>query len=336
MMKNAAPETKTLWRQDGLSPRRPLWGAAVAGCLLLSACSGDGLFGGSSDTDELARQPDGLIADKARAGYDQASSGASSGSERGASGRRQPNTRYALAEPKTEPKAEVKAEPKAAPIEQQPVQAPAGMESQAPAPLAAAVEPPASPEPTALAPEPVPTAPPEPFIPYVPVATGCTDDLGTTVIGGSAGDSRVFVQPDDPSRCGGGAAVRGGVSPIAGAQNTTLVATIQFPSSSSSLSPADRTVLKDVVRLYRQQGGAVRVVGHASARTANMSESRHNEANYDVSQRRAEAVGQALVALGVPAGQVYVTAAADIQPAYQEVMPSGEAGNRRAEVYLDR
>jgi len=32
---------------------------------------------------------------------------------------------------------------------------------------------------------------------------------------------------------------------------------------------------------------------------------------------------------------MYVGAVADNEPVYYEVMPSGEAGNRRAEIYID-
>jgi flagellar motor protein MotB len=32
---------------------------------------------------------------------------------------------------------------------------------------------------------------------------------------------------------------------------------------------------------------------------------------------------------------IVVSAMADEQPVYHEVMPSGEAGNRRAEIYID-
>jgi len=53
-----------------------------------------------------------------------------------------------------------------------------------------------------------------------------------------------------------------------------------------------------------------------------------------MSMRRAQRVAQALDALGVPARILQVQARADRDPIYHEVMPSGAAGNRRAEIYL--
>jgi flagellar motor protein MotB len=50
---------------------------------------------------------------------------------------------------------------------------------------------------------------------------------------------------------------------------------------------------------------------------------------------RANAVARALVRMGVPASEVSVAARADNEPVYYEFMPAGEAGNRRAEIYLD-
>ncbi len=112
------------------------------------------------------------------------------------------------------------------------------------------------------------------------------------------------------------------------------VATIQFADGSSRLSGADREILRQVVALQRQRGSQVRVVGHASSRTANMTQSRHRMVNLDISSARANAVVRELVRLGADSGKVSQAAVADRSPAYFEVMPSGEAGNRRAEIYF--
>jgi flagellar motor protein MotB len=50
---------------------------------------------------------------------------------------------------------------------------------------------------------------------------------------------------------------------------------------------------------------------------------------------RADIVAKLLMQYGVPASKLIVIAQADSQPIYHEFMPSGEAGNRRAEIYLD-
>jgi flagellar motor protein MotB len=94
-------------------------------------------------------------------------------------------------------------------------------------------------------------------------------------------------------------------------------------------------ILRKVTALYRQRGGTIRIVGHASSRTRNMSTDRHMSVNYRISVERASAVARELAKLGVPSEMIIVSAMADEQPVYHEVMPSGEAGNRRAEIYID-
>lgn len=114
-----------------------------------------------------------------------------------------------------------------------------------------------------------------------------------------------------------------------------LAATIPFGHGSSRLTGGDMTVLRDVVDQYAKVGGAITVVGHASSRTGEMSAVEHKLANFDVSVRRAQAVAAALMKLGVPAKALFVGAVSDSEPVYREVMPSGEAYNRRTEIFLN-
>lgn len=116
--------------------------------------------------------------------------------------------------------------------------------------------------------------------------------------------------------------------------NSTRVATIQFGNGSDALDANDRKILSDVVRLQQQSNGVIRVVGHASQRTQNMEPSQHALTNLRVSERRANKVAQILTQMGVSSDQVLVAAVGDNEPVFLEVMPSGEAGNRRAEIYL--
>jgi outer membrane protein OmpA-like peptidoglycan-associated protein len=111
---------------------------------------------------------------------------------------------------------------------------------------------------------------------------------------------------------------------------------VYFGNGSSQLSDADRQVLFQVVQLQRIQGGVLRIIGHASQRTGNMDALAQNEVNKRVSLERATAVAQALVGMGVQPMLVQVAAAGDGQTLYSESTPAGEAGNRRAEVYLSQ
>jgi flagellar motor protein MotB len=113
------------------------------------------------------------------------------------------------------------------------------------------------------------------------------------------------------------------------------VATIQFGNGSTSLTGEDLRILKEVLTIHKQQGGIVRIVGHASSRTRNMPPQEHDEVNNKVSMVRADKVARELLRLGMTSDRLFVGGVADQQPLYQEVMPSGEAGNRRTEIYVD-
>ena len=58
--------------------------------------------------------------------------------------------------------------------------------------------------------------------------------------------------------------------------------------------------------------------------------------NYKVSALRAKTVANELIRRGANRRTVATAALADSQPLYQEIMPNGEAGNRRAEIFLTR
>jgi outer membrane protein OmpA-like peptidoglycan-associated protein len=114
------------------------------------------------------------------------------------------------------------------------------------------------------------------------------------------------------------------------------VAVIHFRHGFHRLVDRDREVLRRVAGLYREKGGRLRVVGHASSRTATLDPIAHRMANLDISLKRAEAVADALAAMKVRRGDIRVEGRADREPDYHEFRPAGEAGNRRAEVYLAR
>ncbi len=116
----------------------------------------------------------------------------------------------------------------------------------------------------------------------------------------------------------------------------TKVATILFPNGSAELDARGRRILDDVFRLHRQRGGKMRVIGHASLRTRNLDPATHKTVNYRISAARADSVARELTRRGVRADEISVDARADSEPIYYEIMPSGEAGNRRAEIYFER
>ncbi len=120
--------------------------------------------------------------------------------------------------------------------------------------------------------------------------------------------------------------------PPGGAQ---LVAVIYFGHSSSRLDGKDRAVLRDVVALHRRHGGTIRVIGHASAHTGVTDQITHDLTNFEMSLRRANSVAAELIALGAARDRIQAAARSDKQPIYHEFMSTGQAGNRRVEIFLE-
>jgi outer membrane protein OmpA-like peptidoglycan-associated protein len=113
-------------------------------------------------------------------------------------------------------------------------------------------------------------------------------------------------------------------------------AVVMFPGDGTALDAAGRAQVRAAVAAYQQRGGTgyVKVVGHSSSRTSNMPVEKHLVAIFAKSQARANSVARELIRQGVPASKVLVEAVGDSQPVYYESMPQGEAGNRRAEIFI--
>ena len=168
------------------------------------------------------------------------------------------------------------------------------------------------------------------------------DDLSTIVIssqgitsGGSGGAAAQAAAPADPST-GSDFASRLISSQSGTPGQEVKVATILFDNGSYKLKALDKRILGAVVRLQRKEGGQIRIVGHASSRTRNLTPVRHKMVNFKISVDRADKIAAALVRLGVNKKNIQIAAVSDGDPAFYEFMPSGEAGNRRTEVYLTR
>ncbi len=126
----------------------------------------------------------------------------------------------------------------------------------------------------------------------------------------------------------------GSVSGATGGTYGPVAAVINFANGSARLSAKARRQIKQVSDLVRARGGAVRVIGHASSRTKNLPVAQHVVANFNVSLARGQAVARELIRRGVPPRSIFVEAKGDGEPLYLESMPSGEAHNRRVEIFL--
>ncbi len=120
-----------------------------------------------------------------------------------------------------------------------------------------------------------------------------------------------------------------------GGGNVQMVGVIFFGDGSDSLDARDETALKEVASIQRQYGGILRVVGHASSQTANLPQQTGDLANLNISFDRAERVSQALQRAGVPADRIVVEGMGDRQPRHQDASANSQAGNRRAEIFLE-
>lgn len=111
-------------------------------------------------------------------------------------------------------------------------------------------------------------------------------------------------------------------------------AVIYFGDGSAELDAEDRSVLEGLLAVHRRQGGAFRVIGHASRDGRSAESAAAERANMEMSWARANAVARELVRNGVDPGAVETVGAGDSQLRYTESSPTGIAANRRAEIYL--
>lgn len=114
-----------------------------------------------------------------------------------------------------------------------------------------------------------------------------------------------------------------------------LVGLIYFGHGSAHLSGRDMQILQQVAALQRYQSRGLRIVGHSSARTGFVDQQRHETANRTMSLRRANVVASELVRLGADQNRIRIDGLGAAQPVYHEFMATGEAGNRRVEIFLE-
>ena len=224
------------------------------------------------------------------------------------------------------PAAPAPAEPPPAPAAAPAASAQPAIESQpvAPPPQPAQSAPPPAPQVTQV---PSPPAPAASAAPAQPLPGPPLPGQPEVLAGGS-----VTVNPDAVLGDGGGSTAASRLLPSG---ESRPVALIFFRYGSAGLSRGDIAVLKDVARLHQERGGLVRVIGHASQGSATGDVAKQNMANLNISLARANAVARELSRLGVPTDQIQVAAAGAQQPLYYETQATGEAGNRRVEIYLD-
>ncbi len=109
---------------------------------------------------------------------------------------------------------------------------------------------------------------------------------------------------------------------------------IFFEQGSNRINPEDTQKLTRIAQSQLAEGGKLKIVGHASSRTRELSASEYMIANLKASQQRAAAVAEALIELGVSGDDLILESVSDSFPLSRGGRPSDEARNRRAEIFL--
>ncbi|MEK9595227.1 MAG: OmpA family protein [Rhodospirillaceae bacterium] len=115
-----------------------------------------------------------------------------------------------------------------------------------------------------------------------------------------------------------------------------MSAVIYFANGSAQISAKGRAIVAKLVAMAGGKNTIIRVVGHASRRTRDMDPVRHKLVNLNVSVQRANAVVAEILRRGVPRSKIEAVARGASMPMYLEIMPAGEAGNRRVEIFVER
>ena len=114
------------------------------------------------------------------------------------------------------------------------------------------------------------------------------------------------------------------------------VARVTFNHGSSQLSDEDVRKIKEVANLFMQnEGKKIVIVGHSSSRTNyDMDLTKHALVNFNMSLERARKVMREFSTIGMNSQAIELVAMSDAEPLYAEIMPSLEAANRRAEIFI--
>ena len=114
------------------------------------------------------------------------------------------------------------------------------------------------------------------------------------------------------------------------------IASISFPHGSSKLTNTDLEKIKNIIKTFNENNGRkLIIVGHSSSRTVyDMELTKHALVNFNMSLERATVVMNQFSTIGLESEKMEMIAMSDAEPIYPEIMPSLEAANRRAEIFI--
>lgn len=114
------------------------------------------------------------------------------------------------------------------------------------------------------------------------------------------------------------------------------VAVVQFPRAGVELDADTMEILSQVAAYAQQARANVMMFGYASLKIEQATGGSIKEAASGIASARLRAVGVALAENGVPVERLQLIARGNMDPAYLETDLSGEAGNRRVEIWFTR
>lgn len=114
------------------------------------------------------------------------------------------------------------------------------------------------------------------------------------------------------------------------------VAVIQFPRAEAGLDEAGTDILSQVAAYAQQARANVMLFGYSSMNIELASGGSVRAAAQSIAAARLRAVGVTLAEQGVPIDRIQLVARGNADPVYLETGPSGQAGNRRVEIWFTR
>lgn len=119
-------------------------------------------------------------------------------------------------------------------------------------------------------------------------------------------------------------------------QDAIKVAVVQFPRAGRDLDAASVDILEQVAAYAQQSRASVWLFGYTSRSVELAAGPSAQVAAQSLASDRVRAVALALVRAGVPADTIHLVARGARDPVYLESAKTGEAGNRRVEIYFTK
>jgi outer membrane protein OmpA-like peptidoglycan-associated protein len=109
-----------------------------------------------------------------------------------------------------------------------------------------------------------------------------------------------------------------------------------FAHGSAKLGPKDRNAIRELASQLKQRPQPIMLAGNSSRRTGISNTELSRVINLKMSERRANAVMDELINLGISPEQIFVSAYGDAVPNRRQDDGHNEAANRRVEVLFDQ